>query len=107
MVASHSYFADVGLLQLAGVAGVVLYIYGFSAVQFNWLRGSDVTYSLVNVLAASLVAISLIEDFNLAAALVQGSWILIGLTGLALRLRKSAFFTAATMEPSPLAGDPS
>ena len=40
-------------------------------------------------MAAALVAISLLAEFNLASALIQGSWIVIGTTGLALRVRKA------------------
>lgn len=90
MLTSQDYLADLNSLQLIGLAGFVLYIYAFSAVQFGWLNGNSAIYSLVNVAAATCVAISLFADFNLASALIQGSWIVIGLTGLALRMRKGA-----------------
>ncbi len=75
--------------QCVGVLGFLTYLFSFGAVQFGILDGNSTTYSLCNVLAAVLVAISLIADFNLASALIQGSWIVIGLTGLALRAWKA------------------
>jgi hypothetical protein len=88
MTLYQSFLADLGPYQLAGLIGFVLYIFSFSAVQFNWIDGNSAVFSLTNIAAASLVAISLIADFNLASALIQGSWIVIGLAGLALRLRR-------------------
>lgn len=74
--------------QLIGVAGFVAYILAFGSVQIGLLNGNSTIYSVLNVLAAALVGISLINDFNLASALIQASWILIGLTGLILRAWK-------------------
>lgn len=72
-----------------GVLGFFAYITAFGAVQLGWMDGNSNAYTLLNVLAASLVAISLLREFNLASALIQGSWIIIGLVGLGLRIWKS------------------
>ncbi len=104
MLTSNSLFATLDPFQLCGIAGFILYIYAFSSVQFNWLSGNSATYSLINVLAASLVAISLIADFNLASALIQGSWILIGLSGLVLRLRRTPISEPLHFETTPYIG---
>ena len=90
MTVYQSYLSELGPCQLAGLAGFVLYIFSFSAVQFNWIDGNSAVFSITNIAAASLVAISLIADFNLASALIQGSWIVIGMAGLTLRLRRPA-----------------
>ncbi len=75
----------VGSLQLIGLLGFLVYMLAFSWVQIGWMDGNGAKYSLCNVLAASLVAVSLIAEFNLSSALIQGSWILIGLVGLVKR----------------------
>ena len=72
--------------RLLGVAGFFAYLGSFAALQFNLLDGNSTIYSVMNVIAASLVLVSLFDQFNLASALIQSSWILIGLSGLALRL---------------------
>jgi len=84
-----NYFKTLGLFELSGVAGFICYVVAFGSVQLGKLDGNSIAYSLANILAASLVAISLIAEFNLASALIQSSWIMIGMTGLALRTRKS------------------
>lgn len=90
MTLYQSFLADLGPYQLAGLIGFALYIFSFSGLQFGWINGNSVCYSVSNIAAASFVAISLIADFNLASALIQGSWIVIGMAGLALRLRRPA-----------------
>ncbi|MEM6275893.1 MAG: hypothetical protein AAF714_03015 [Pseudomonadota bacterium] len=84
-----SYFFDLSAPQIIGVAGFVCYIGAFGAVQFGYLDGNSTAYSLGNILAASLVAVSLLEEFNLSSALIQGSWIVIGVVGLVLRAAKA------------------
>lgn len=100
MTIPQTLFMDLSIFQLIGVAGFFVYMFAFGAVQFDWLNGSSAFYSVCNIVAASLVAVSLIADFNLASALIQGSWIMIGATGLILRWRKhsaphSAFRTSS------------
>lgn len=76
------YLGTLGAFQLTGVFGFLVYIFAFGRVQFGWLDGNSATFSALNVLAASLVAISLIAEFNLASALIQASWIIMGLVGI-------------------------
>ncbi len=91
------YLSTVGLLQLIGILGFFVYVLAFGWVQLGWLDGNSATYSLCNVLAASLVAISLFAEFNLSTALIQGSWIFIGLFGLVKRLCHKATYASKTL----------
>ena len=89
MTDAFLYLSDLGPAQLIGVVGFLLYLLSFGSVQLGWLDVNSLAYSLANILAASLVAISLTVDFNLSAALIQGSWIILGVAGLALRVHRS------------------
>lgn len=80
------YFGSIGPLQIVGLAGFLVYISAFGAVQFGRLDGNGAAYSVCNVVAASLVGISLLAEFNLSSALIQLSWVSIGLIGIARRL---------------------
>ena len=62
------YLGTLGAFQLTGIVGFVVYVFAFGRVQFGWLDGTSATYSALNVLAASLVAISLLAEFNLSSA---------------------------------------
>lgn len=95
------YLSSIGPLQLIGLLGFLVYMSGFGWVQIGWMDGNGAKYSLCNVLAASLVAISLIAEFNLSSALIQGSWIFIGLFGLLKRQYHKGVSTSQSDLPLP------
>lgn len=84
------YLSTQSAAQLIGIFGFFVYLASFAAVQVGRLSGNGMTFSAANVVAAICVGISLTVDFNLASALIQGSWIVVGVTGIALRLRMQA-----------------
>jgi CRP-like cAMP-binding protein len=65
-----------------GTVGLLLYIGSYLALQLGMLRGDGYLYPLLNLLAASFVLISLLEIFNLYAALSEVAWIVISLIGI-------------------------
>lgn len=71
------------LLQGAGLAGVVLYLGSYALLQLGLLRGSGYAYATLNLCASSLVLLSLTVSFNLSSAIIQTSWIIISLLGIA------------------------
>lgn len=77
------------LYRIAGLLGFFFYMASFAALQFRMLDGQGLAYPFLNVLAASLVLISLAGEFNLASALIQVSWITIGLSGIAIQLHRA------------------
>ena len=77
------------LYRIAGLLGFFFYMASFAALQFRILDGQGMTYSFLNVLAASLVLVSLTAEFNLASALIQVSWIVIGIAGILLRVKRT------------------
>ena len=85
MTMVEQYVGEIGPFQIVGVFGFLVYLLAFGGVQFGVLNGNGAVYSLYNVIAAVLVSVSLIAEFNLSSALIQGSWIVIGLIGLARR----------------------
>ena len=66
-----------------GLIGVALYIAAYGALQFGWVQGSGYAYTLMNLAAAALVLVSLVESFNLSSAIIQITWIVISIFGLA------------------------
>jgi len=67
----------------AGLAGVVLYLASYALLQAGFLRGSGYAYAALNLCAASLVLLSLTVAFNMSSAIIQVSWIVISLMGIA------------------------
>ncbi|WP_425038429.1 CBU_0592 family membrane protein [Primorskyibacter sp. S187A] len=74
------------LARFIGVVGFLLYMAAFAGLQLGWLCGNGILYSALNVGAAAMVLISLSTEFNLASALIQVSWISIGMIGISLRI---------------------
>ena len=76
------------IYTIVGLTGVAAYVAAYSALQLGVLDGNGVVYSVTNIVAASLVLVSLVEDFNLASAVTQVIWITVGVVGLAMRLMR-------------------
>ncbi len=76
------------LLQMIGVVGFLTYVIGFGLVQNERICGNGMFYPASKVFAAICVLISLVGAFNLASCLIQLSYIVIGLYGIAVRFKK-------------------
>lgn len=89
------------LFAVAGILGFALYLAAFAGLQLGWMQGGRPAYTILNILAAALVLVSLSEAFNLASALIQVSWIVIGCVGLlrTLRLVRQEAPAAERVEP--------
>ncbi|MCY4180308.1 MAG: cyclic nucleotide-binding domain-containing protein [Litoreibacter sp.] len=88
-----SVFSD-SVFEISGLLGVAFYLGGYAALQFGFVRGSGYAYTLLNLLGASFVLVSLWTNFNLASLLIQVSWItlsVVGLTRLYVRNRALHF----------------
>jgi CRP-like cAMP-binding protein len=81
------------LTELIGVAGVLLYLGSYAALQLGFLHGQTYTCAGLNALAAGCVLFSLSSSFNLPSALIQISWITISLAGI-LRLYVTGLIAA-------------
>ena len=71
------------LITGIGILGVVFYLGSYAALQFGYIQGRGYLYPMLNAIAAALVAVSLIEAYNLSSLLIQISWISISLYGMA------------------------
>jgi len=76
----------VDVYTVVGLAGVAFYVSSYALLQLGQLDGNGVLYSLANVVAATLVLISLTSDFNLASAVTQVIWIVVGLGGITFKV---------------------
>ena len=70
------------IIDIAGYLGVLLYLASYAALQVGLIRGSGVTYVLMNLIAAMSVLVSLTGDWNAASAMIQVFWIAISVIGL-------------------------
>ena len=68
--------------DLAGALGAFLIVGTYLLLQVERIDPKALSYSGLNALGAALILFSLISDFNLGAALVEGFWLLVSLLGL-------------------------
>lgn len=94
---------DLTIYSTLGALGVLLYLGAYAALQLGWLKGTSSTYTVLNLLAASSVLASLIEEFNLFSAMIQIFWIAISVFGLARRALLKARLRFTEEERSILA----
>ena len=78
-----------GLLDIVGIAGVVVLVIAYLLLQIDKLQSSGLTYSLLNAIGASLIIVSLLVNFNLSAFLMEAFWVLISLIGVFRHLRRT------------------
>ena len=71
-----------------GVLGVLLYLVSYFLLQIERLRFDDYSYLVINMLAAVLIIVSLISQFNLSAFLVEVLWAIISVVGIVLRWQR-------------------
>ncbi len=76
--------------DIVGTVGVALIAVTYLLLQIGKLKSEDIRYSLLNGLGASLVIVSLLFEFNLAAFLMEAFWVLISIVGLLRYFAKAA-----------------
>lgn len=76
----------ISILTALGVIGACVYVGGFFLLQIGLICGNSIAFALSKTTAAALVMVSLWQDFNLSAFLLQLSFFCIGIFGVALRL---------------------
>jgi hypothetical protein len=72
-----------GLHDLAGNIGVAIIVGTYLALQLERIRSTTLSYSLLNAVGATLIAVSLLFRFNLSAFVIEVFWIAISLVGVA------------------------
>lgn len=77
-----------GLLDIFGLAGVILLVITYLLLQVNKLQSAGLVYSVLNAIGAGLIILSLLANFNLSAFLMEAFWVLISLIGVARYLRR-------------------
>jgi multisubunit Na+/H+ antiporter MnhG subunit len=76
-----------GVLDLLGNIGVLLLMGPYLMLQLNRLSSNSLQYSLMNLVGASFIILSLLSNFNLSALVIEVFWVLISLIGIVRYLR--------------------
>lgn len=68
--------------DVAGLAGVAVMLWAFYLLQAGKLKGDAFSYQLMNALGAGAVLLSLVNDFNLSAFVIETCWVIISVYGM-------------------------
>ena len=68
--------------DIVGTLGVVVIIVTYVLLQIERIRSTDLMYSVLNAVGATLILISLYFDFNFPSVVVEGFWLLISAFGI-------------------------
>ncbi|MEM7746045.1 MAG: cyclic nucleotide-binding domain-containing protein [Pseudomonadota bacterium] len=74
------------IYEISGFIGVAFYMGAYGGLQLGMIAGRSYTYTLMNLGAASLVLVSLLDAFNLFSAIIQVSWVAFSIIGLSRHL---------------------
>ncbi|MFT5261043.1 MAG: hypothetical protein ACI9J2_000396 [Saprospiraceae bacterium] len=73
---------QIGWHDIVGNAGVLCIVGCYFLLQVGKIDSETLKFSLINLLGASLILISLTVEFNLAAAMIEIFWVIISLIGV-------------------------
>ena len=73
--------------DIVGNAGVALIVGCYFLIQVGWIGSKDLSYSMGNLGGAALVMLSLSQEMNVAAFVLEAFWFLISGYGILVWVR--------------------
>ena len=75
------------LYNVIGSIGVILIVGSYLLLTIHRLSSTDLIYSVLNAAGATMIILSLLHNFNLAAFLIELFWLVISIIGIVLALK--------------------
>lgn len=73
---------EMDIYNIIGFFGAFIYMFSYFLLQAKHITSEGVEYTILNLLGAIFILISLIEHFNLPSLILQVIWIGISIYGL-------------------------
>ncbi len=70
-----------------GIAGTVMVLGGFLLLQAGRISGTSIPYQLINLFGSGGVLVSLLGKFNMSVFVLELTWMLISVYGIARTLK--------------------
>lgn len=70
------------LSNYIGLIGVTLVLLAYFFIQSKILQPNQISFSLLNLIGACLILVSLCYHWNLSSVIIEIAWISISLTGI-------------------------
>lgn len=71
-----------------GTLGVLLILLAYFLLQTERMHAQAIPYSVMNLLGASLITVSLMYEFNFSAFVIELCWIAISVFGITRTLKR-------------------
>lgn len=70
------------LFNIIGTSGVFCILLAYFLMQLGKITSKELSYSLINLIGASLIMVSLLHSWNLPSAIIEICWIFISAFGV-------------------------
>ena len=67
--------------QLASIAGAILILFAYLALQRGWLNRECRRYNALNLVGSLCLTYAAVRNWNLGFVILEGSWALLSLPG--------------------------
>ena len=67
--------------QIVSMAGAVLILSGYLALQRGWLSRETRAYNALNFFGSAMLTYAAVRNWNLGFVILEGSWALLSLPG--------------------------
>ncbi|MDZ7644390.1 MAG: hypothetical protein U5K76_09385 [Woeseiaceae bacterium] len=74
--------------DVVGTLGVLFIVGTYFLLQLGRLHSTLLSFSILNAAGAALILVSLTQEFNLAAFLIESIWLLISVYGIVANLAR-------------------
>ena len=68
--------------EIIGFSGAILFLISYALLQTGKMKADSFSYSFVNLLAASMILISLMYSWNFPAVFIETAWIIVSAYGI-------------------------
>ena len=70
------------IFDVIGISGVLFILLAYFLLQIERIKSSQLLYSVMNLLGATLLLVSLMWTWNLPSVIIESCWVLISLYGI-------------------------
>lgn len=77
------------IFQIIGTIGVIIGLSAYFLLQAEKLRSDQLLFPTLNLIGATLIAVSLLWHWNFAAFLLEAAWMSISIYGIVRLIRKT------------------
>ena len=81
---------------IGGIGAAVL-LTTYLLLQINWMKATSMRYSVLNAIGSGGILISLSQDFNMSAFVIEVCWLLISIVGACVTMRNWRKSSRTTM----------